>query len=308
MQVDLGYDSTWPDQYISPDNGLTADRIALGKTLFYDRRLSIDSSLSCASCHKQALAFADNVTISPGVAGRLGMRNSPTLTNLSMIDRAHKDGGVLSIDLQPMTPIEEHTEMAMPLPRLVERLSTDEELNAMAQAAYGRPIDNLSIVFALAAFVKSIVSKDSPYDTHIAGSTTLSSSERAGLVLFEQHCATCHQPPLFGSLEYLNNGSHDDYSSDEGRANVTLDGKDIGRFRVPTLRNIRLTAPYMHDGSYPTLTSVLDNYSEGGSGHVLQDDRIVTIELSAENQSDLLAFLHTLTDSTLINNEKYRAP
>jgi cytochrome c peroxidase len=304
---DLGYSHDWPSQHISPDNVLTESRIALGQRLFYDTRLSIDSTMSCNSCHIQSLAFADSVAISPGIEGRLGLRNTPTLANLAFVEVAHRDGGVRSIDLQAMNPIEDHNEMAMPLPRLVERLSTDTELDAMAQAAYGRPIDNVSIVFSLASFVRSIVSYNSRYDRVAAGEASYTEAENRGKALFDQNCSSCHVPPLFGSNDFVNNGSQRDYSADRGRTRATMLDSDEGKFRVATLRNVALTAPYMHDGSYPTLASVIEQYSRGGSGHPLQDDRITAISLSTEDQSDLLAFLHTLTDSTLLEEVAYKA-
>lgn len=304
---DLGYGDNWPTQYISPDNALSPSRIALGKRLFYDTRLSIDSTLSCNSCHIQSLAFADSVAISPGVGGRLGLRNTPSLANLVFVDVAHRDGGVRSVDLQAMNPIEDHNEMAIPLPRLVERLSSDLDLQAMAEAAYDRPIDNVSIVFALASFVRSIVSYDSKYDQVQAGAASYSAAESRGLTLFEDNCSTCHQAPLFGSNDFVNNGSHHSYADDRGRARATMLDKDEGKFRVASLRNVALTAPYMHDGSYPTLMDVLDHYGAGGTGHTLQDERINAITLVDTEKDDLMAFLQTLTDSTLINSEEYRA-
>lgn len=304
--IDLQYPSGWPQQYVLPENTLTPARIDLGKTLFYDKRLSRDSTLNCASCHRPSLAFADTLAISPGVEGRLGFRNTPSLANIVFVDVAHRDGGVQSIDLQAINPIEDHNEMGLPLPQLVRRLSQDENLQSKAFDAYGRAIDNLTIVFSLAAFVKSITSTESRYDQWVRGDYNLSSAEYQGLQLFEQHCESCHTPPCFGSTTFVNNGSHTDYSDDRGRARVTLRDEDEGRFRIASLRNVVLTAPYMHDGSYLTLRSVIEQYNAGGSDHPNQDERIQPLSLSGDDMADLESFLHTLTDSTLLFNPAYK--
>jgi cytochrome c peroxidase len=306
--VDLGYSDEWPEPYIHPDNQLQAVRTELGRHLFYDKRLSRDSSISCNSCHLQSNAFSDTLAISPGVEGRTGFRNAPSLMNLSFVDRAHKDGGVQSIDLQAITPIEDHNEMDLSLVHAVQRIKNDSLYQTLAQAGYQRGIDNYTVVFSLGNFVKSLVSKESKFDAVQQGQSSFTSLENQGYQLFKENCSTCHTPPWFASNAYLNNGTKLDYSKDQGRMRVSMDSLDLGKFRVPSLRNIELTYPYMHDGSFKSLDSVLAHYAKGGQAHYNRDSRVATITLTKDDQSALKAFLQTLTDPSISKNPNYSKP
>ena len=306
--VDLGYLDEWPETFYHPENLLSEARIELGRHLFYDKRLSKASSLSCSSCHLQSHAFSDTISISPGVQGRFGFRNAPSLMNLSFVDRAHKDGGVQSIDLQAITPIEDHVEMDLSLIHAVQRIKQDSLYQELAQKGYQRGIDNYTVIFSLGNFVKSLASMDSKYDAVQKEEATFTSLEEKGWALFKQNCSTCHLPPWFAKLDYVNNGSKMDYSDDLGRMRVTGDSLDMGLFRIPSLRNIALTYPYMHDGSFKTLDDVLSHYAKGGQPHFNRDKRVAAIQLSEEEQEALKAFLLTLTDTSIAHNPNFSNP
>lgn len=306
--IALAYGDSWPEQFFYPENQLSEDRILLGRHLFYDTRLSRDSSLSCSSCHLQSQAFSDTIPISLGVDDAKGFRNAPSLMNLAFVDRAHKDGGVKSIDLQAMAPIEDHAEMDLALVLAVKRFANDERLNTLAQKAYQRDIDNYSLIFGLAAFVKSLVSNQTKYDSVQANKQVFTPIESKGLAVFEQQCSSCHTPPLFASNAIVNNGTKTDYHADLGRMRISGDSTDIGKFRVPSLRNVELTYPYMHDGHLYSLEEVLEHYNSGGKKHVNQDPRIEKIRLSQDDKTALISFLKTLTDYTIIDNSDFSQP
>lgn len=304
LDVPAGF--PYPD--IPEDNELTDARVALGKRLFYDPILSEDSTLSCASCHKQALAFADDVPVSPGVQGRLGFRNAPTLANMAYLERLNKDGGVVKLDLQPVVPIEDHNEMNLPLREAVRRLNEHPSYPADFLRAYGKEASPFTLTRALASFMRTLISGSSRYDQYVNGSvSTLDEAELRGLSLFFSErvgCAKCHQGFNFTDNSFRNNGLYETYE-DPGRQRITLDSEDEGKFRVPTLRNIALTAPYMHDGSLPTLEAVAEHYNNGGSSHPNKDTLIHPLQLSEMEKADLIAFLRALTDHAFITNPAF---
>lgn len=287
---------------------VTVERVALGKRLFYDPRLSRDASISCATCHLQEAAFADHLPVSIGIEGRVGFRNSPTLVNVGYHPYYFKEGGNPTLEGQAFGPIEEHTEMDYNVPSIVERLRDDLDLQQMAQRAYGRNLDAYSLIFSLGAFQRTIISADAPYDRYrYRGETqALSAAEERGLALFASerlNCTQCHAGFDLSTYAIVNNGSHANYA-DEGLARITQDSTDVGKFKVPTLKNIALTYPYMHDGSYPTLLSVIEQYNRGGSGHRNQSPYIRPLHLTEQEKQDLLAFLHSLTDETLLHDPR----
>lgn len=301
---ELDVPTGFPYPVIPKDNELTVARVALGKRLFYDPILSEDSTISCASCHKQALAFADDVPISPGVKGRLGFRNAPTMANVAYVERFNKDGGVVKLDLQPVVPIEDHNEMNLPLQDAVARLKAHPDYPEAFLKAYGKEASPFTLTRALASFMRTLISGSSRYDLYAGGKTSaVSEAERRGLTLFTGRagCANCHAGFNFTDNNFRNNGLYEIYE-DPGRNRITLRPEDEGKFRVPTLRNIDLTAPYMHDGSLPTLESVIEHYNGGGTAHPNKDTLIRPLQLSEEEKASLAAFLRTLTDSTFINN------
>jgi cytochrome c peroxidase len=302
----------FPEPIIPENNQLTFARVELGRQLFYDPVLSIDSTISCASCHHQELAFADNVPISPGVHGRLGLRNSPTLANVAWVSVMNKDGGVPKLDLQPMVPIEDVNEMDLHPLVAADRLNEDPAYREMFMKAYDKLAEPFTITRALGAFMRTFISGNSPYDqyAHQGREDALSEQEIRGMTLFfgdKAKCGNCHKGFNLTDDSFQNNGLYLEYK-DTGRRRVTADSADIGFFRVPTLRNIALTAPYMHDGSLASLEEVIDHYNSGGKGHFNQSPLIKALGLSPQEKADLISFLKSLTDTSLINNPALSSP
>lgn len=305
LEIPVGF----PELIIPKDNALTISRVALGKQLFYEPLLSLDSTLTCASCHILSKGLADNLAISPGVGGKMGFRNPPTLTNVAYLTRINKDGGVVKLGLQALVPIEDEDEMHLPIREAANRLAEQSKYVELAQKAYGRNPDPYVISRALAAFERTMISGDSPYDRYTFQNKkeVLSPTELSGKDLFfseKTNCSKCHTGFNFTDNSFKNNGLYLDYK-DFGRMRVTSLEKDKGLFRVPTLRNVGLTAPYMHDGSVADLEAVLDHYTSGGVQHPNQSTLVRPFELSLSERADLIAFLHTLTDSTFINNQEF---
>lgn len=302
----------FPALPVPAENQLTPERIALGRRLFYEPLLSADSSKSCASCHIQVLGFADANPIAIGVHGRVGLRNSPTLTNIAYVPNLFAEGGVTSLELQAQAPIFNPDEMGFTIAGFLERIATDATYTAMFEAAYQRPPDAFGISRALAAFERTLISGNSRYDQfeYLGDANALSEAEKRGKTLFfsaATQCSTCHTPPLFTTLEYANIGLYTTYA-DSGRARLTTLPQDNGKFRIPTLRNVALTAPYMHNGSMSTLAEVVAHFNSGGVAHPNKSDLIQPLNLSAEEQADLVAFLVALTDEAFVANTDFGQP
>lgn len=299
----------YPD--IPADNPLTQAKIDLGKKLFYDTALSVDSTISCGSCHKAGLAFSDDVSISEGVFGRLGFRNSPSLANVAYYPLMLKDGGNPNLETQPYVPIETHFEMDFNMVLLVNRLNENVEYVTEFKNVFGKAPDPFGITRALAAFERTLISGNSPYDkyTYQGKTNALTTSQKAGMDLFfspELNCSSCHGDFLLTDNTFQNNGYFSDYSVDSGRARITLLSEDVGKFRVPTLRNIALTAPYMHDGSVETLEEIIEQYMSGGSGHENQSELIKSFNLTVTEKSDIINFLNALTDEDFISDPAFK--
>lgn len=297
----------FPYPSIPQDNELTEARVALGKKLFFEPALSVDSSITCESCHKQALAFAHDRPLSPGVKGRFGFRNAPTLANVAYLGRVNKDGGVPKLDLQALVPIEDHAEMNLSILHAADRLNTDPEYVTAFQLAYGESANPFTITRALGAFQRTLISANSIYDQYLQGTVSLSPVEERGRLLFfseRTSCSSCHVGFNLTENGFFNNGLYETYE-DWGRRRVTGLPEDDGVFRVPTLRNIALTAPYMHDGSLPDLQAVLQHYNGGGYAHPNKDSRIRPLSLSDQELSDLEAFLKTFTDEAFLKDPRF---
>jgi cytochrome c peroxidase len=290
----------FPDPVIPKDNIPDAARVQLGKKLFFDKNCSLDSTIACSSCHIPDRAFTDGQSISPGIYGRRGKRNSPSILNAAYLDLVNKDGGVVKLDMQPLVPIEDDHEMGISILKLAERLNRDPEYVHLSQEAYGRTPDPYVITRALSSFVRTLYSGDSPLDHYNRGdSTALGIDALAGKKLFESNrlnCTACHHGFNFTNNEFENNGLYEDYR-DIGRALITLDSSDTGKFRVPSLRNVAITAPYMHDGSLATLGEVVDHYEKTGQNPTqLQSQKLKAFTLTGGEREALIAFLHSLTD------------
>lgn len=292
----------FPDPVYPDDNQPTVSRIALGEKLFFDVRLSRDSSLSCAHCHLPQKAFSDGKVKSLGVLGREGLRNAPGLFNIAYAARLMRDGGVPSLELQVLAPIQDVNEMNHNPLKIEQSLENDQVLQNLSQKAYGRRLDTYVLIRAIAAYERTLISAFSAYDAFMAGdSGALNPSEQRGMALFfsdRTQCASCHGNFDFRDSGYFNVGLYQVYK-DEGRGRISLLAGDAGKFKVPSLRNVALTAPYMHDGSLATLEEVLIHFNQGGKTHPNKDSRIRALGLSQEELSDLQQFLESLSDYKL---------
>ena len=295
----------FPQPTIPPDNKLTRQRVELGKKMFFDKSLSLDSTIACVSCHHPDKAFTDGLALSRGIHGRKGKRNTPSIMNAALVPLINKDGGVKKLDLQALVPIEDENEMGISILHLSQRLARDPEYVNLSREAYEMPPSAYVITRALASFVRTLYSGNSRYDHFIQGdSTALTSREKMGRVLFQSdrlNCTSCHGGIQFTNHAFENNGLYSTYM-DLGRALITLDSADTGKFRVPSLRNVGITAPYMHDGSLANLEEVINHYEDTGiSPKKGQSKKIKAFSLSSEEKGRLIAFLSALTDEQFIN-------
>ena len=302
METPLGF----PEPTAPEGNEFTKLRWDLGKKLFFDKALSIDNSISCASCHHPELAFSDDKSVSLGVENRAGTRNSPTLANLVYHPYFTREGGVPTLEMQILVPIQEHNEFDFNILLIANRLSQDTTYVRMAQEAYDREPDAFVITRALACFERSLLSGYSLYDQFVNHNKAdaLSTAQIKGMNLFfsdRTNCATCHSDFNFTNYAFENNGLYEDYE-DEGRFKLTGEEADRALFKVPTLRNVAATAPYMHDGSVGTLEDVIEHYNSGGKNHPHKSELIQPLNLSASEKEDLKQFLQSLTDEHFINN------
>jgi len=302
----------FPKPPIPEKNQLTKLRIDLGRELFFDPILSRDSTVSCASCHHPEKAFSDIEALSRGVDDSLGMRNAPALVNVVYGKSFFRDGGVPTLEQQILVPFDDHREFDLNMLYAVERLERHPRYSKMSKEAYGRGPDPFTLTRSLAAFERTLISGNSPYDqfTYQGKQDALTASEKRGLALFEGdklQCRGCHAGFNFTNELYENNGLKAVYA-DTGRARITSKPEDVGKFKVPTLRNVELTGPYMHDGSVKSLAAVVEHYQSGGAGHVNQSQLIAGFELNEQEKRDLINFLKSLTDTSFVANKNHQHP
>ncbi|MDC7997083.1 cytochrome-c peroxidase [Gilvibacter sediminis] len=320
LEVDVALNLEIPDYF--PDltydlsqNPPTQNGFVLGKKLFYDGRLASDGVVSCGFCHIQAFAFTHHTHItSHGVNGAIGKRNAQPLHNLAFMEEFTWDGAAGHLDAQPIIPITAEVEMNNSFNNIVTTLSQDPEYVEMFAAAFENgQIDPDNILKALSQFMLMMVSADSKYDRFLRNDgTTLTTDETAGLGLFEAKCSSCHSGVLQTDQTYRNNGlSIDPEFNDVGRFRVTGQPSDSLKFKVPSLRNIEATFPYMHDGRIPDLEAVLDHYSDGIVDSPTLDpllrnaDGSLGIPLTEAEKAQIIAFLKTLTDDNFIFDERF---
>ncbi|PPE73385.1 cytochrome-c peroxidase [Solimonas fluminis] len=296
----------WPaPQYDFSGNPVTASGFELGRRLFHDPRLSLDGSISCASCHQQFAAFAHlDHRVSHGLHGANGTRNAPALFNLAWQPALMWDGAIHNLELQPLAPLANPVEMGETLEGVLVKLRADAGYRRRFEAAFGPgEIDSRRVLLALTQFIGTLRSADSRYDRG-----ELSAREREGLALFRRHCATCHREPLFTDYSYRGNGLDAD-SADAGRGAISGKAAERGRFKVPSLRNVAVTAPYMHDGRFDTLSQVLRHYASGIRDSAALDPALRGgLALGPEQQQALVAFLETLTDEAFLQDARYAEP
>ncbi|MCB0696419.1 MAG: c-type cytochrome [Chitinophagaceae bacterium] len=302
----------WPTPFYNfQNNTLTKDGFYLGRKLFYDPRLSRDNTISCGSCHQIFAAFAhDGHAISHGIDGLLGTRNSPALFNLNWHTGFFWDGGVNHIESQPLNPIQNPVEMDENLPNIIAKLQADEKYKQMFVAAWGdETVTSQRIFKSLAQFMGMIVSDHSKYDQYMRGEAALTTAEQNGMKVYNEKCAACHTAPLFSNFSYRNNGLQPSAVNDSGRMRITQQDTDMYKFKVPSLRNLKYTAPYMHDGRFKTIDRVLDHYTTGIYQTPTLDPLLQNgLSLSAQERSDLMAFLNTLNDEVLVTDSRFKEP
>jgi cytochrome c peroxidase len=314
--------------FVPDDNPITKEGVQLGRMLFYEATLSANNRMSCATCHQQALAFTDGQTFSTGVDGTVTDRNSMSLANLLWIRNFFWDGRANGLEQQAETPLTNPHEMGQSLAASAKKLQAIKMYPPLFAKAFGSAtITGSNIVKALAQFERTLVSANSKYDQYLRGEYQPTASELNGIALFfaspdaTNHvrgasCGHCHGGPKTFSELYHNNGL-DSVPKDLGREKITGQAYDRGRFRVVTLRNIALTAPYMHDGRFKTLEEVVDHYNE----HIQQsatlsvflqnnsnDGKGTELALTSQEKKDIVAFLHLLTDSSFITDKRFSNP
>ena len=305
-----------------PDNPVTNAGATLGRALFYDTRLSANNTVSCGSCHVQKHAFVDPERFSRGFKGGRTDRHAMNLVNLRYHPRARFfwDERAGPLETMVLLPIENHLEMGQDLNALPAILAADAKYRELFASAFGEPeITTAKMGRALAQFIRSMVSYQSRYDVGRATAQVNSADfenytvqENRGKALFLRNCALCHLPDQdahFVMLEPVNTGLDDDTEhTDGGVADITLNPRQVGQFKSPSLRNVAVTGPYMHDGRFPTLAAVIDHYSTGGKKHPNKDVRIQPLNLTASEKAALLAFLDTLTDPQFLSDPKFSDP
>lgn len=323
IPVNLNIPDVFQDRILPPvipsNNPLTEEGIELGKKLFFDNKLSVNGSQSCADCHKPSNSFTDARQYSIGIDNIQGTRNSMPLFNLAWNydDRFFWDGRELSLERQVFDPITNPIEMHNTVANLVQELQIDSEYPEMFLKAFGTEIiDSVLIGKAIAQYERTIISANSKFDKYLLGQTTLTIQEEEGFNIFMDEdrgdCFHCHgneNNPLWTDNKFHNNGLDNNFS-DLGLGAVTGNPNDNGKFKTPSLRNLEFTAPYMHDGRFSTIDEVINHYSEG-----LQDSQTVDplmkmvsqggVQLSFEEKANLKAFLLTLSDYDFISNPDF---
>jgi len=306
----------WPKpSYDFSKNPLTEEGFQLGRKLFYDPILSKDSTISCASCHLQYTGFTHvDHAVSHGIYGRKGTRNSPVLINLAWNKSFHWDGGVNHLEVQGINPIKHPAEMDCSLEEVIKRLSESPTYPSLFSQVFGTTEINTSrIMKALTQFTVSLVSSNSKYDRVMRKDKGIefTEQEKSGLKLFQTNCAVCHTEPLFTNTFFASNGLKiDSLLNDVGRFGVTGDPKDSLQFKIPTLRNVEFTFPYMHDGRFKKLKDVINYYSNGIdiSSPYLSQHLKKPMNFNEKEKKDLLAFLLTLTDKTFLYDKRFSFP
>ena len=297
IRLPLGLDLYRP---IPEDNPITPEKVKLGKKLFGDKLLSRDRSLACKGCHQPKRAFTDGRAKAVGVYGRQGPRSVPTLVNRAYGRTFFWDGRTSTLEEQVIKPIESESEMDMTVAEAVERLKRKSRYRKMFQQAFHREPNGEDLARALASYVRTIYSGDSPFDRYVYGKRgALTDQQRRGLRIFrgKGNCTACHIGPTFSDENFHNTGVawREGKLQDEGRFAITGEADLKGAFKTPTLREVARTAPYMHDGSLATLQDVINFYSDGGRKNPHLDEEIKPRNLNIQAKKDLLAFLQSLT-------------
>lgn len=293
-------------------NPLSNAKIELGKALFYDGILSRDSTISCATCHSQYTAFTHvDHDLSHGIEDRIGTRNSPALMNLAWQPIFMWDGAINHLDMQALAPISHPDEMGETMEYVVRKLQKSPIYPAAFYAAFGdNTVTGERTLKAISQFLLTLVSANSKYDKVMRKEAKFTEQEKNGYALFKKNCAACHQEPLFTNHQFENNGLPIDTTlNDFGRMKITQSVADTRKFKVPTLRNLEFSYPYMHDGRFKKIAEVLNHYTKGiEKSPTLANDLQQPITLTSNQKIDLTAFLLTLTDKEFLFNRDYGYP
>jgi cytochrome c peroxidase len=289
-----------PAAPIPADNPQTDAKVELGKMLFFDKRLSGDKLTSCATCHDPTRGYSDGKALAIGFGGKELGRHSPTVMNVAYNGSQFWDGRAATMEEQAEKPIEAEVEMNLPRAELAKRLNNVPEYKKRFRAVFGEDANLTNVGKAIAAFERTIVTPDSPFDQYERGNKqALSEQEKKGLVLFvsKAACSQCHNGPNFTDSQFhaLGVPQKGPLAEDLGRYAVTKDEKDKGAFKTPSLRSIALSAPYMHDGAFETLEEVVDFYNQGGGTASNKSPKILKLNLTKQEKKDLVAFLRALT-------------
>lgn len=303
----------WPKPtYDFSKNQLNQYKIDLGRVLFYDPILSKDSSVSCSSCHSpyNAFAHADH-KLSHGIKDRVGNRNAPSLMHLAWQKNFMWDGAVHHLDVQALSPISNPLEMDESVGEVLKKLNRVKLYRELFFNAYRDSVANSErMLKSLSQFMLTLISADSKYDKVMSKQDSFTKQEENGYRIFKSNCSACHTEPLFSNYEYENNGLiPDEKLNDIGRARISLYPQDSFKFKVPTLRNLQYSYPYMHDGRFQNLQDVVNHYNEEKFNHPSLSKKLKQkMNLTSKEKTDLIAFLLTLTDKSFIFNKNFGYP
>jgi len=303
----------WPKPvYNFSKNPLNENTIELGRALFYEPQLSRNNIVSCASCHSQYTAFTHvDHALSHGIEDKIGRRNSPALMNLAWQQLFMWDGAVNHLDVQALAPIANPLEMDENISNVVKKLQHTKHYPKLFYKAFGDSIiTGEHTLKALSQFMLTLVSHNSKYDSVMRKETVFTAQENSGYLLFKKNCGSCHTEPLFTNNEFKSNGLPIDTTlNDYGRYEITKNKKDSLKFKVPSLRNIEFSYPYMHDGRFKKLSDVLKHYTTGVMHNQSLSEELKTpIVLNANERVDIVAFLLTLTDRSFLFNPNFSYP
>ena len=301
----------FPDMIIPEDNPMTFEGVELGRKLFNDPILSANNTLACINCHMPESSFSDPNQFSTGIDGFLGNRNSSALINLGWSSSFNWDGSVKSLEEQAFEPVTNSLEMHNSWNNVENTLNQDEEYLLLFKQAYNIDyIDSTHVVMAIAQFERTLISNNSKFDKYSRGEEVFTKSELNGFAIFNSEkgdCFHCHGTSLFTDNLFHNNGLDVEPFLDLGLGKITENTSDNGKFKTPTLRNVEVSAPYMHDGRFATLEKVIEHYDSGGHFSSTVDPLMkklgVGLNLTNQEKSDLIAFLKTLTDYDFITEE-----
>jgi len=311
------YKISYPKNYPKPiynfkQNPLKKDIIAIGKALFYDPILSADSSISCASCHSPYNAFAhSDHTLSHGIRDQIGNRNAPALMNLAWQKSFMWDGAIVRLDAQALAPISHPKEMGSTIEQVVMKLNRSETYRKLFWNAFKDSlVTSPKVMKSLAQFQLTFVSFNSKYDSVQNGLAKFSPQEINGYKLFLKNCNGCHKEPLFSTYDFENNGlSVDTTLNDKGKFTISLQSNDSLKFKIPSLRNLSYSFPYMHDGRFRSLQQVLNHYVKGIRAYPTLSNKLQNgIALTSNEKVDIIAFLLTLNDKNFIFNKNISFP